>query len=221
MGAATPFELSQLLRAADSSSQQAAWEDLIACHTRLLLAVSRSFNGGHDEAMERYAYILDKLREDDFRRLRTFDETSGARFSTWLTVAARRLCLDHLRALYGRQRDSAQPNRTYPLRRIRRALADSIGPEVDVERIIDEQSPSLIVQTVVGERDEALRTALVRLKSRERLLLALRYEDDLSAARIARIVGLPTPFHVYRQLNTILEKLRRSLESRGIEGVDG
>jgi RNA polymerase sigma factor (sigma-70 family) len=221
MGAATPFELSQLLRAADSSSQQAAWEDLIARHTRLLLAVSRSFNGGHDEAMERYTYILDKLREDDFRRLRTFDETSGARFSTWLTVTARHLCLDHLRALYGRQRESAQPNRTYPLRSIRRALADSIGPEVDVERIIDEQSPSLIVQAVVGERDVALRAALVQLKSRERLLLALRYEDDLSAARIARIVGLPTPFHVYRQLNTILEKLRLSLESRGIEGVDG
>jgi len=221
MGAATPFELSQLLRAADSSSQQAAWEDLIARHTRLLLAVSRSFNGGHDEAMERYTYILDKLREDDFRRLRTFDETSGARFSTWLTVTARHLCLDHLRALYGRQRESAQPNRTYPLRSIRRALADSIGPEVDVERIIDEQSPSLIVQTVVGERDEALRIALTRLESREKLLLALRYYDDLSAARIARIVGLPTPFHVYRQLNTILEKLRLSLESRGIEGVDG
>jgi RNA polymerase sigma factor (sigma-70 family) len=221
MGAATPFELSQLLCAADSSSQQAAWEDLIARHTRLLLAVSRSFNGGHDEAMERYTYMLDKLREDDFRRLRTFDETSGARFSTWLTVAARRMCLDHLRARYGRQRESAQPNRIYPLRSIRRALADSIGPEVDVERIVDEQSPSLIAQTVVGERDEALRVALVQLKSRERLLLALRYEDDLSAARIARIVGLPTPFHVYRQLNAVLEKLRLILESRGIEGVDG
>ena len=221
MGAATPFELGQLLRAADSSSQQAAWEDLIARHTRLLLAVSRSFNGGHDEAMERYTYILDKLRDDDFRRLRTFDETSGARFSTWLTVAARHLCLDHLRAQYGRQRDSAQPNRTYPLRSIRRALADSIGPEIDVERIIDEQSPSIIVQTVAGERDVALRAALVQLKARERLLLALRYEDDLSAARIAGVVGLPTPFHVYRQLNAVLEKLRRMLESRGIEGVDG
>jgi len=221
MDAVAPFELSQLLGAVDSSSRQAAWEDLIARHTRLLLAVSRSFNGGHDEAMERYTYILDKLREDDFRRLRTFDENSGARFSTWLTVAARRLCLDHLRALYGRQRDSAKPKRIYPLRTIRRALADSVGPEVDVERIVDEQSPSLIVQTVVGERDEALRAVLAKLKSRERLLLALRYEDDLSAARIARIVGLPTPFHVYRQLNAVLEKLRRMLESRGIEGVDG
>jgi RNA polymerase sigma factor (sigma-70 family) len=221
MDAAAPFDLGQLLCAVDSSSRQAAWEDLIARHTRLLLAVSRSFNGGHDEAMERYTYILDKLREDDFRRLRTFDENSGARFSTWLTVAARRLCLDHLRALYGRQRDSAQPKRIYPLRTIRRALADSVGPEVDVERIVDEQSPSLIVQTVVGERDEALRAVLAKLKSRERLLLALRYEDDLSAARIARIVGLPTPFHVYRQLNAVLEKLRRMLESRGIEGVDG
>ena len=220
MGAA-PFELSQLLRAADSSSRLAAWEDLIGRHTRLLLAVSRSFSGSHDAAMERYTYILDKLREDDFRRLRTFEETSGARFSTWLTVTARHLCLDHLRTVYGRHRESAKPQRTYPLRGIRRALADSIGPDVDVERIVDEQSPSLVAQTVVGERDEALRVALTQLTSRERLLLALRYEDDLSAARIASIVGLPTPFHVYRQLNTILSKLRYTLESRGVEGVDG
>lgn len=220
MGAA-PFELSQLLCAADSSSRLAAWEDLIARHTRLLLAVSRSFNGSHDAVMERYAYILDKLREDDFRRLRTFDETSGARFSTWLTVTARHLCLDHLRTVYGRHRESANPQRTYPLRGIRRALADSIGPDVDVEGIVDEQSPSLIAQAVVGERDEALRAALTQLTSRERLLLALRYEDDLSAARIASIVGLPTPFHAYRQLNAILSKLRQTLESRGVEGVDG
>ena len=221
MAASAPFQLGQLLRAADSSSQQAAWEDLIGRHTRLLLAVSRSFNGGHDEVMERYTYILDKLREDDFRRLRTFDDRSGARFSTWLTVAARHLCLDHLRSVYGRQRESDRSNRWYPLRRIRRALADSIGEEIDVDQIIDDQSQSVISRTVVAERDELLRFALTRLSARERLLLALRYEDDLSASRIAGIVGLATPFHVYRQLNNILEKLRGMLQSRGVDGVDG
>ena len=221
MGAAAPLALSQLLHAADSSSQLAAWEDLIARHTRLLLAVSRSFNGGHDEVMERYTYMLDKLCEENFRRLRKFDDSSGARFSTWLTVTARHLCLDHLRSVYGRQRECAKPALHYPLYRIRRALADSIGPDIDVEQIVDEQSPSLVSQAVVGERDGLLRAVLIRLTPRERLLLTLRYEDDLSASRIASVIGLPTPFHVYRQLNNVLQKLRVMLEARGVEGVDG
>jgi RNA polymerase sigma factor (sigma-70 family) len=221
MGTAAPLALSQLLHAPDSSSQEAAWEDLIARHTRLLLAVSRSFNGGHDEVMERYTYILDKLRDENFRRLRKFDDSSGARFSTWLTVTARHLCLDHLRSVYGRQRECAQPSLHYPLHHVRRALADSIGPDIDVEQIIDERLPSLVSHAVVLERDQLLRAALVRLTSRERLLLALRYEDDLSASRIASVIGLPTPFHVYRQLHNVLQKLRVMLEASGVEGVDG
>jgi len=53
MDAAAPIELSQLLGASDPSSREAAWEDLIGRHTRLLLALSRSFGGGHDEVMVR------------------------------------------------------------------------------------------------------------------------------------------------------------------------
>ncbi|MFN2638078.1 MAG: sigma-70 family RNA polymerase sigma factor [Gemmatimonadaceae bacterium] len=221
MDAVAPIELSQLLSALDSTSQEAAWEDLIGRHTRLLLALSRTFSGGHDEVMERYAYILEKLREDNFRRLRTFDANSGVRFSTWLTVAARRLCLDQLRARYGRLRPGTHSAAPDSLRNIRRALADELGPDIDIEILPDEDSPSAIAQTVLNERDRALGGALTQLDSRERLLVALRFEDDLSAASIARIVGAPTPFHIYRQLNGVLEKLRRLLRSRGIEGVDG
>jgi RNA polymerase sigma factor (sigma-70 family) len=107
------------------------------------------------------------------------------------------------------------------LRSIRRALADQLGAEIDIELIPDENSLSVAAQAVVNERDQALRAALKQLHPRERLLLVLRFQDDLSAANIGRIVGAPTPFHVYRQLNGVLEKLRRLLSSRGIEGVDG
>lgn len=221
MDAAAPIELGQLLGASDPSSQEAAWEDLIARHTRLLLALSRQFSGGHDDVMERYAYILEKLREDDFRRLRTFDANSGVRFSTWLTVTGRRLCLDQLRTRYGRVRSGSSSNPPDSLRSIRRALADQLGAEIDIELIPDENSLSVAAQAVVNERDQALRAALKQLHPRERLLLVLRFQDDLSAANIGRVVGAPTPFHVYRQLKGVLEKLRRLLSSRGIEGVDG
>jgi RNA polymerase sigma factor (sigma-70 family) len=221
MAFAAPLVLGELLRASDSVEREAAWEDLISRHTRLLLAVARSFRGGHDEAMERYAYILGKLRESDFHRLRTFDQDAGASFSTWLAGAARRLCLDYHRSLYGRQRATLATDRSEELRTFRRSLVDSLGAEIDTDLLPDSATLAADAQAVMTERNSLLAAELRRLTPRERLLLALRFEDGLSASRMARTLGLPTPFHVYRQLNGVLTRLRVALTARGLDGVDG
>jgi RNA polymerase sigma factor (sigma-70 family) len=220
MTIAAPIALDQLLAASDSVVREAAWDELITRHTRLILAVARSFGGGQDEAMERYSYILEKLSESDFRRLRTFDAESGASFSTWLTVTTRRLCLDYHRSRYGRQRPTVA-DRVDPLHALRRCLVDSVSSDVDADSLYDSASVPGDAQTVIDERDAALRTELMRLSPRDRLLLALRFEDDLSASRISRILGLPTPFNVYRRLNVVLSHLRVALEARGIDSVNG
>jgi RNA polymerase sigma factor (sigma-70 family) len=221
MDNAAPMELGVLLHAPDTVAREAAWEQLIAGHTRLLLGVARSFGGGHDEAMERYSYILEKLREGDFRRLRAFQADGSARFSTWLTVASRRLCLDHHRTRYGRSRPERDSSDAAPLRAIRRQLADSLSAEFDTDLLPDAGALPADHAAVRAERDTGLRDALQALPPRDRLLLTLRFEDDLSAARIGGILGFPTPFHVYRRLNAVLGQLRVALQSRGIEGVDG
>lgn len=220
MSVAAPIALDQLLASADSEARQAAWAELIARHTRLLLAVARSFGGGHDDAMERYSYILEKLRESDFRRLRTFDPEAGAAFSTWLTVTTRRLCVDHERSRYGRQRSTLR-HEADPLHGLRRRLVDSVSSEVDADSLSDAGAVPGDTKAVLDERDGALRQELARLPARDRLLIALRFEDDLSAARISQILGLPTPFNVYRRLNSVLAQLRSALEARGIDGVNG
>ena len=46
---------------------------------------------------------------------------------------------------------------------------------------------------------------------RDRLLLALRYDDDRGAREIANLLRLPTAFHVYRRLNHLHDVLRRTL----------
>jgi RNA polymerase sigma factor (sigma-70 family) len=221
MDGAVPLQLSPLLRASDSHLREAAWDELIAQHTRLLLAVARSFGGGTDEAMDRYAYILEKLRAGEFSRLRSFDPTRGASFSTWLAVMARRLCLDHHRIRYGRPRNTHDTNDANALRGLRRQLEGSLSSDLDVAELVDSNSVGPDARTVLEERDTVLRSALARLEPRERLLLALRFQDDLPASRIAAIIGAPTPFHVYRQLNGILCQLRAALESHGVDGVDG
>jgi hypothetical protein len=51
-------------------------------------------------------------------------------------------------------------------------------------------------------------------------LLALRFEDDRSVRDIARTLGLPSVFHVYRRLGSTLSILRRALEKRGIDSAE-
>jgi RNA polymerase sigma factor (sigma-70 family) len=210
-----PFELAALLHARTPSERDTAWERLVANHTGLLLKVARSFGGDRDQVMERYAFILEKCREADFRRLRAFDPAGGAAFSTWLVVIAQRLCHDHHRALYGRRRDASDDPQARDARALRRALVESVG-EPDTERLPAAADDAPDVTTIRAERAEILRTALGALTPRERLLLALRFEDDLSAARIAQVLGIPTPFHVYRQLNAVLMRLRAALGARGM-----
>jgi RNA polymerase sigma factor (sigma-70 family) len=221
MDATVPLQLGQLLRAPDGATRAAAWNELIADHTRLLLAVARSFGGSHDETMDRYSYILGELRQADFHRLRSFEPNRGASFSTWLTVLARRLCLDYHRARYGRQRPAGDSGGSASQRAIRRSLADSLASELDAESLADSETLAADALAVRRERDAGLRAALRALSARERFLLALRFQDELSASRIARMLGMPTPFHAYRQLNGILARLRVALESRGIDGSDG
>jgi RNA polymerase sigma factor (sigma-70 family) len=221
MDATVPLQLAQLLRAPDGATRAAAWDELIANHTRLLLAAARSFGGGHDDTMDRYSYILEKFRDDDFHRLRSYEPNRGASFSTWLTVAARRLCLDYQRARYGRHRLTGDADASDPERSVRRTLADSLTTELNTELLADAESLSAEALAVRRERDAGLREALRALAPRERFLLALRFQEELSASRIARILGMPTPFHAYRQLNRLLSRLRIALEARGIDGSDG
>ena len=221
MDATVPLQLSQLLRAADAAVRAAAWDDLIADHTRLLLAVARSFGGAHDEAMDRYSYILGELRAADFRRLRTFEPNRGASFSTWLTLTARKMCLDYLCTRYGRQRHTANSDAGASQSTIRRTLVDCVASELDNESLPDLEALSADGLTVRRERDAGLRMALSALTPRDRLLLSLRFRHDLSAARICEVMGAKTPFHVYRRLKSVLALLRSDLESRGIDGSDG
>ena len=98
------------------------------------------------------------------------------------------------------------------------AVVDTMGLDADTIAVETGQPD---INMIRDQRDECLRDAVTRLTPREKLLLALRFEDDLSASRIADLIDLPSPFHVYRKLNSILVSLRKQLMSAGIENSDG
>jgi RNA polymerase sigma factor (sigma-70 family) len=89
-------------------------------------------------------------------------------------------------------------------------LVDLVGEDVDPAAIASrEEAPDQAV--LRGERRRALEAALGELDPRDRLLVRLRFAEELSAREIGELMRFPTVFHVYRRLDAVLRILRDSL----------
>jgi RNA polymerase sigma factor (sigma-70 family) len=216
MAHALPATLSQLLDGNRAPADE-AWAEFLAAHSRLILYVARSLGGDHDAVMDRYACILDQLRADNFRRLRTYCADGRSEFSTWLVVVAQRICLDHYRARYGRFRVSERGATTQDEEwASRRRLVDLLASEVDLSSISDSSSTGADEIVRINDLYHRLQSAVGRLETRDRLLIKLRFEDELSMPEIARSLGFPSRFHAYRRLTRVLTELRQVLANSGV-----
>jgi RNA polymerase sigma factor (sigma-70 family) len=214
-----PPELSALLSAPDAASRERAWSAFIEKHSKLILHTVRSFARDYDRVMNCYAYVLDRLRQDDFRRLRSYVADGRGKLTTWLTVVVRRLSLDHHRQRYGRLRGkTAISADEEEIRTARRNLADLVSEQLHLRHLADPTGGNPERDLRRRQLAELLERAVGALDPRDRLLLRLRFDDDLSAREVAEILRFPTPFHVYRRLNKVFEILRHSLEQRGVDG---
>jgi RNA polymerase sigma factor (sigma-70 family) len=178
-----------------------------------MLRISSSFAPGYDGTLDRYAFMLDELRRADFRRLRTFAADGRAQFSSWLAVVARRLCLDHHRRERGRsvrREPAGRPNKV--ARVARRELERLDGGFHDVALVPAQQ---LDPTETLDRRDRcaAVRRVVNRLSADDRLLLRLRFGQELTAREIAAVLGLTSPLHVYRRLDIIYRMVRSGLRT--------
>ena len=69
------------------------------------------------------------------------------------------------------------------------------------------------------ERSAALEECLALLPARERLLVRLRFEQELSLEQVAKLARLSGPSQVERQLGQALGALREAMAARGFPGV--
>jgi len=215
MPAPLPPALGHLLDAG-ADTREDRWTKFVDAYSRLILHACRSIGGDHDAAMDRYAFVLEQLRRDECRRLRTFVADGRSEFSTWLVVVTQRLCRDHERHRYGRVRSGdGDPARSDAEQASRRRLVDLIGAEVDLSSLADDENRDSESIVRLADIYEALQSAMAQLSVRDRLLIKLRFEDALPMPDVAVTLGFPTRFHAYRRLNEVLERLRRSLEAQG------
>jgi len=127
----------------------------------------------------------------------------------------RRLCLDLYRRRYGRNRGTE----SHEQRAMRRRLQDLLSEDVEVHSIPAPQIASAELTVRQSELLTALGRALEEVGASDRLLLRLRFDDDLPAQEIARLLGFASPFHVYRRVNVLLARLRRGLEKQGVRSA--
>ena len=168
-----------------------------------------------DDAMERYTYVLERLREGDFRRLRAFSLNGTGKLTTWLVVVVRRLCIDHHRHVFGRERSEA--GRGEAEAAARRSLAGHLFEDVDPDLLASRAAPA-DGELLRRERAAHLQAVLSELDTRDRLLLTLRYVDGYPPEKVASMLGYPSRFSVRRRVKVLLGRLRQRLEERGLEG---
>jgi len=216
-------ELLRILGLPSNSDPEDIWDSFLNSFGDLLLKTATysyrrysSASDSNDATMDAYAFILEKLRQDDLRRLRGFSGGDEVAFSRWLVVVARRLCTDFWRHRYGRVRPS-----TPTLERdARRRLVDEIWDPRDSSELPTPRTTDPEWELRYRERRQALEAALDGLEPRDQLLLAVRFEEGLSARKISDLMGFPSPFHVYRQLNRVLKVMKERLEGGGVDEAD-
>jgi RNA polymerase sigma factor (sigma-70 family) len=203
-----------LLDHPELSARDEAWTAFVDGNSKLILYVARSLGGDHDDVMDRYAFVLGQLRRDDFHRLRAYGDDGRGKFTTWLVVVVRRLCLDHRREKYGRVRGDEE--NAEDGHRMRARLVDLISDDSALTELVNPSGTGPEEHLRAAQLDDVLKSAVAALETDDRLLLRFRFEDDLSAGEIARLMSCRSPFDVYRRLRRVLGSLRTALLSRGV-----
>jgi RNA polymerase sigma factor (sigma-70 family) len=76
-----------------------AWEEFLKRYSNLILKVIWQFEKDRDTVMDAYVYVCSKLVQNNFAILKKYDfnRPDRPKFSTWLVVVIKNLCIDFFR----------------------------------------------------------------------------------------------------------------------------
>jgi len=181
----------------------AGWQKFVSEYADSMYRAISKYCDDYDEKMAVFLHILEKLREDRFARLRSFE--GKAKLSTWLTIVSRRLAIDFLRARYGRD---------FQLKKIRVVSYDAVP--AFLKHLADNATPEHELagteRQLAREKLEAgLQQALAGLSPQENLAIQLVYFKGLKLNEAGKLLHVPS---VYKFIGRALKKIRSQMESK-------
>ena len=160
-----PVSEAQLIRQAQGGDSE-AFGALITLHERFVYNLALRTLGNPQDAQDiaQEAFLRAWSSLGKFR--------AEARFRTWLYRITLNLCLDRIP-------------------RLRRELSD-LGDDVTADfPLPDSRAADPLSTLEAADRRKFLHQVIDRLPERHRLLIVLRYQDDLSYEEIASLLNLP------------------------------
>ena len=94
----------KMLKQLGTSSAGVAWKIFLNKYTSVILSVARQYHHDEQSLHDCYLSVCEKLVDDQFRRLRTWQPQGKVRFTSWLCAVVANLCVDWHRAETGRYR---------------------------------------------------------------------------------------------------------------------
>lgn len=261
-------DVARILRGLASPEPGDAWTEFLTSYAPLVEQVVALFERNPDHVRDCFLFVSERLAKGRFRRLRAFRPEGSARFSTWLRVVMRRLCVDWHRREFGRHRifraldalsrldrevfhglyerglttpevfTSLMPrfpgispeqlaeseerlrrcltSRQRWLLSVRRPRLESLEADpsgratTEAEQLPDGQ-PNPEARLVLKEQRAALARAISGLPAQERLVIRLRFEEELTLEQMARLLKLKDAYAADRTVRAVLKRLRHTL----------
>ncbi len=179
-----------------------SWQKFIVTYSPFIFSAVVRFADDDDEKMNMYLFVLERLRENGFAKLRQF--RFRASLSTWLTAVARNLAIDFLRGRYGRD---------FRLKRFREVSYDDDSEAA--RQLVDPHNPESRLREREDEtrRQELaglLRPALSKLSDQEALLVQLVFFKGFKIGEAGKLAGVGS---VYKFMERTLRKIRCELQA--------
>jgi RNA polymerase sigma factor (sigma-70 family) len=181
-----------------SGSDENAWAYFVSRYSRLVWsAIHRTFKASScaytlEDAEDLYGAFFLSLVENDFRKLRQFQSRNACSLTTWLTVVAVRMTIDHMRRQSARPVTVAGPAAAL--------LADIIADKArNAEQLLMD-----------AQRSASIARSLDSLSGHDREIYDLLYVKGVSPDDAARTMGT-TAAAIYTRKHRLIERLKRSL----------
>lgn len=141
----------------------------------------------------------------------TLTETLGALQLLYPNLSKVELlgALDRLEAALGSNSTIRYRSRRPTMISLTRDAEGSNGPS---ERPVRDPKPNPEGIALLNESHARLTAGLSRLPGRDQLLLRLRFEEELTLAEVARLIGLDNPQAADRQIRKALDRLRGRMD---------